>query len=121
MFDFKRISHSSTECRKALGGAVGPVYIDTETTGVKWNNRIVSVGLLVDDTIFILFVRSDHHSVRPHQITLDQLRIALEPLSLRTDITAVFHTAPFDLLKLKQDGINLRCQGGGHFQIAQAR
>ena len=117
MLRFKRISHSSTECLAALGGAVGPVYIDTETTGVKWNNRIVSVGLLVDDTIFILFVRSDHHSVRPHQITLDQLRIALEPLSLRTDMTAVFHTAPFDLLKLKQDGIHLRCKVEDTFKL----
>ena len=39
---FKRISHSSTECRKALGGAVGPVSGCTCTTtgsGTATRNR----------------------------------------------------------------------------------
>jgi DNA polymerase I-like protein with 3'-5' exonuclease and polymerase domains len=48
--------------------------------------------------------------VVPHQITLDDLRHALRPLWLRSDLTAVFHNAPFDLVKLRQDGIEIRCR-----------
>ena len=47
------------ECRQALAGASGPVVIDLETTGIERSSRIVSAGVLVDDHVFILFLRSD--------------------------------------------------------------
>ena len=57
MPSFERISHDPAECSHALRGASGPIYMDTETEGVEWNDRLVSVGLLVDRVAFILFIR----------------------------------------------------------------
>ena len=87
MQTLRRVSHSASECREALVGAVGLIYIDTETTGVEWIDRIVSVGILVEDVAFILFVRSDHLSINKHTITITQLRDALQPLATRHDLT----------------------------------
>ena len=60
-------------------GASGPVIIDLETTGIERSSRIVSAGVLVDDHVFILFLRSDHAGIR--NLTVDRLRWALEPLA----------------------------------------
>ena len=73
------ISHSPRECRLALAGASNPVVIDLETTGIERSSRIVSAGVLVDDHIFILFLRSEHAGIR--NVAVDRFRWSLDPLA----------------------------------------
>src|SRR5271165_5506484 len=96
------VSHSPRACRLALAGASGPVVIDLETTGKERSSRIVSAGLLVDDHIFVLFLRSVHAGVR--NLSLDRFRTALEPLA-DPRLTLVFHNAGFDLGHLHRERI----------------
>ena len=105
---FHRLSHDPGECSNALALCSRPVIIDLETTGVARHNRIVSAGVLVDDTVFILFTGSHEVSVVRHLITLADLREALQPLQ-RPDLTAVFHFAPFDVGVLERADIPVRC------------
>ena len=71
------ISHCPRECRLALAGASSPVVIDLETTGIERSSRIVSAGILVDDHVFVLFLRSEHAGIR--NIAVDRLRWRLSP------------------------------------------
>ena len=96
------ISHSPRECRLALAGASGPVVIDLETTGIERSSRIVSAGVLVDDHIFILFLRCEHAGIR--NIAVDRFRWSLEPLA-DPCLTLVFHNACFDLGHLHREGM----------------
>ena len=96
------ISHSPRAAHQALAGATTPVILDLETTGIERSAKIVSAGLLVEDHIFILFLRSQHASIR--NLPLDQFRWALEPLADPL-ITIVCHNAPFDLGHLHREGI----------------
>ena len=96
------ISHSPRECRLALAGASGPVIIDLETTGIERSSRIVSAGILVDDHVFILFLRSEHAGIR--NVAVDRLRWSLEPLA-NPCLTLVFHNACFDLGHLHREGV----------------
>ena len=109
MRNVSRVSHNPQECAIALLGTRGPVVIDLETTGLRRHNSIVSVGFLVDDIAFILFVASSHLSVAKHQIQLQDLRQAMKPLTEREDLVVVFHNAVFDLGFL--DRINIRIAG----------
>jgi hypothetical protein len=72
------LSHCPAKVRTALGCASHAV-IDLETTGIERYDQVVSVGLLVDDAVYILFVRSLHREIR--NIGEDQFRWALEPLA----------------------------------------
>jgi DNA polymerase III epsilon subunit-like protein len=106
------LSHDPRACADALRGAApgSEVVIDLETTGLGRRQRIVSVGVLVDSELYILFTGSGELTVVPLNISLDQLRHALAPLSERTDLTAVFHNAVFDLGFLLRAGVDVRCQ-----------
>ena len=84
--------------------ATTPLVIDLETTGIERYDRVVSAGILVVDTIHILFLRSVHRTVR--NLPLDQFRWALEPLA-RGDLISVYHNAPFDLGHLHREGIRV--------------
>ena len=96
------VSHSPRACRLALAGASGPVVSDLETTRTERSSRIVSAGVLVDDRLFVLFLRSQHAGIR--NISLDRFRWALEPLA-DPRLTLVFHNATFDLGHLHREGI----------------
>jgi DNA polymerase I-like protein with 3'-5' exonuclease and polymerase domains len=96
---FNRVSHDPHECRRALAHA-RLATIDTETTGVARRSRIVSVALKVGLTIFVLFRRS---LVIPN-LSEAALRRALEPLA-RRDLVLLLHNAPFDLEKLRREGV----------------
>jgi DNA polymerase I-like protein with 3'-5' exonuclease and polymerase domains len=86
-----------------------PVFIDLETGGLKRHHRIASVGVLVDDSQFILFLDSHSLSIARHRITQEKLHEALAPLGQREDLVAVFHNAVFDLGFLQRAGIEIRC------------
>ena len=96
------ISHSPRECRLALAGASGPVIIDLETTGIERSSRIVSAGILVDDHVFILFLRSEHAGIR--NVAVDRFRWSLDPLA-NPCLILVFHNAAFDLGHLYRESI----------------
>ena len=108
---FSTISHDPQSCADALRG-VAPetdVFIDLETTGVGRRHSIVSVGVLVNTDLFILFVGSHEVTVAPLNISIDRLRQALAPLGERTDLVAIFHNAVFDLGFLKRAGVEVHC------------
>lgn len=92
----------------APGASRSSVYLDTETTGVDFNCKLVSLGVLVEDTAFILFVNSLECSTQEYRITLDQLRQALRPLTETSDRVVVMHNAVFDLRVLRQCGIDVK-------------
>lgn len=97
------ISHCPARARTALGCASIAV-IDLETTGIERYDQIVSAGILVDDAVYILFLRTLHHTLR--NISISQFRWALEPLMTGT-LTTVYHNAPFDLGHLHRAGIKV--------------
>lgn len=97
------ISHCPARARTALGCASIAV-IDLETTGIERYDQIVSAGILVDDAVYILFLRTLHHTLR--NISISQFRWALEPLA-REQLTTVYHNAPFDLGHLHRAGIKV--------------
>ena len=66
--------------------------------------QIVSAGLLIDDKIFILFVRSRHASI--NNIPIDQFYWALEPLA-SPGLVTIYHNAPFDLGHLHRVGVKV--------------
>jgi DNA polymerase I-like protein with 3'-5' exonuclease and polymerase domains len=76
--------------------------VDIETTGLARTARIVSVGLLVDGQIYVLFARSRHASVR--NLPPARLRWALGPLA-GPAVTVVMHNATFDLAHLLDEDI----------------
>jgi DNA polymerase I-like protein with 3'-5' exonuclease and polymerase domains len=97
------ISHCPARARTALGCASIAV-IDLETTGIERYDQIVSAGILVNDAVYILFLRTLHHTLR--NISISQFRWALEPLA-REQLTTVYHNAPFDLGHLHRAGIKV--------------
>src|SRR5512142_3098522 len=97
------ISHCPGEARIALERASIAV-VDLETTGIERYDQIVSAGLLIDEVIHILFLRTLHHTLR--NITETRFRWALEPLP-RGQLTTVYHNAPFDLGHLHRAGIQV--------------
>ena len=97
------ISHCPARTRTALGGASIAV-VDLETTGIERYDQIVSAGILVDDAVYILFLRTLHHTIR--NLGVDQFRWALEPLA-RGQLTTVYHNARFDLGHLHRAGIQV--------------
>ncbi len=101
------VSHDPRECRQALAGASGPVVIDLETTGLHRTDAIVSVGVLVGEMAFILFVGSRHASIR--NIGKASLAHALEPLA-RPDLVVMGHNFRFDLGFLARAGIPFRAR-----------
>ena len=89
-----------------LVGASDPVVVvDVETTGVKRGSRLVSVGVLADAHAYILFVGSLHTSI--NNLSLDDLRGALEPLIVPNDLIVVGHNFTFDHGHLSRVGIRL--------------
>ena len=98
------VSHDPRQCLTALAGTSSPVMLDLETTGLRRWNQIVSVGLLVDDTAFILFARSSHVSIR--NLPLASIKEALQPLE-RKDLTVIGHNISFDLGFLAREGISV--------------
>lgn len=106
---FTRLSHDPDECADALRlaapGAV--VSIDCETTGLGRRDRLVSVGVLVDKELFVLFVGAVELTVAILNITQAALRWALAPLAVRSDLIVIMHNAGFDLGFLKRAGVEM--------------
>jgi DNA polymerase I-like protein with 3'-5' exonuclease and polymerase domains len=98
------VSHDPRECRQALAGASAPVVIDLETTGLRRMDAIVSVGVLIGETAFILFVGSHHASIC--NISMANLTEALGPLA-RADLTVMGHNFRFDYGFLTRAGIRV--------------
>jgi DNA polymerase I-like protein with 3'-5' exonuclease and polymerase domains len=109
------IHHNPRACRQALAGATTAI-IDLETSGLKRHDRIVSAGVLVAGSIFILFLRSQHASVR--NLSIEEFRWALEPLT-RPDLVTVYHNAGFDLGHLHREGVQVG--GTVHCTLQQLR
>lgn len=107
---FSVISHDARACAEALRGAApkSEVIIDLETTGLGRRHRIVSVGVLVESELYILFTGSAELSVAKLNISLFDLKIALQPLAERDDVVVVLHNAEFDLGFLMRAGIEIR-------------
>jgi DNA polymerase I-like protein with 3'-5' exonuclease and polymerase domains len=101
------VSHDPRECRQALAGASAPVVVDLETTGLHRADAIVSAGVLVKDTAFILFTGSRHASIL--NISRENLAHALEPLA-RPDLVVMGHNFRFDLGFLARAGIPFRAR-----------
>lgn len=99
-----QVSHDPRQCQAALARTAGPVVADLETTGLQRCDQIVSAGLLVDKTVYVLFARSSHVSIR--NLSLAEFRDALRPLE-RTDLIVIAHNALFDLGFLKREGIRV--------------
>ena len=57
------VSHDPEETRRALEIAV-TAYVDLETTGIERHDQVVSAGLLINNNIYILFLRSVHRTIR---------------------------------------------------------
>ena len=112
MMLFSQLSHDRQACADALRGAAhgSTVFIDLETNGLRRRHGIVSVGVLIDASLFILFVASHELTVAPLNINADLLRQALAPLAERDDLVAVFHNATFDLGFLKRAGVEVCCR-----------
>ncbi len=89
------------QCHQALAGTNELVVLDLETEGLTRHDRIVSVGLIVDGQVYILFVRSR----RVANVSVDQLKQALAPLTFRKDLTVAGHTVNFDVGMLDREGI----------------
>jgi DNA polymerase I-like protein with 3'-5' exonuclease and polymerase domains len=109
---FTSLSHDPQQCAAALRGAApgGEVVIDLETTGLGRCHRVVSVGVLLDKALFVLFVGSIEFSVARLNVSHDSLRQALAPLAERPDLIAVFHNANFDLGFLERAGVRVTCE-----------
>ena len=97
------VSHDPEATRHALEIAV-TAYIDLETTGIERHDQIVSAGILINNNIYILFLRSVHRAVR--NLPLDRFRRALEPLA-RGNLVTVYHNAPFDTGHLYRAGFGV--------------
>lgn len=95
------IINSPRACRIALETTTGYVCIDLETSGLERSDYIVSVGLLIDETVHILFVRSRIIT----SISIRALHYALAPLTTRRDLTIVGHNVGFDLGFLHREGL----------------
>jgi DNA polymerase I-like protein with 3'-5' exonuclease and polymerase domains len=96
-------------CALAIAGA-SVIYVDLETTGLHDYDRIVAAGILVGHDVHILF--TDQHrdiSSLPYQVSPEDLRLALSPLSFRRDLIAVFHNAVYDVAMLERAGILVNC------------
>lgn len=98
-----RINHDPLQCRLALERASFAV-LDLETSGLGRIDRIISVGILIDQTAHILFVGSLAADVG--NLAIEEFRHTLEPLD-RPDLTVVFHNAVFDLGFLRRAGIQV--------------
>ena len=83
----------ATCIRLALETTTGPVCLDLETSGLTRSDYIVSVGLLIDGDVHILFVRSR----TIHCVSLGALHYALAPLTTRRDLTIIGHNIGFDM------------------------
>jgi DNA polymerase I-like protein with 3'-5' exonuclease and polymerase domains len=101
-------SHDPGECRKALAGAGDePIVVDCETTGLNpWFHSLLSVGILVARSAFILHVKSSRFDFVEHLVGLQGLQHALEPLR-KTGSPVIFHHAKFDLLMLANAGVEI--------------
>ena len=97
------IINQPRQCRQALTGTASPVVLDLETTGLGRQDRLVSVGLLIDAVPYILFVGS---RVVQNVIRRD-LHTALEPLTIRKDLTVLGHNIGFDLGVLWREKIKV--------------
>jgi DNA polymerase I-like protein with 3'-5' exonuclease and polymerase domains len=93
-------------CHLALVRAIDPlVIIDIETTGIKPGSTLVSVGVLVDQVAYILFVGSIHASI--DNLTVDQLRFALEPLTVPNKLIVAGYNFLFDFIHLDRVGAHI--------------
>ena len=99
------ITNQPLELRQALESTTSPLILDLETSGLTRNDDLVSVGILVDDQPYILFVYTRYIPV----ITKQALQHALAPLATRDDLVVVGHNIGFDLGFLARAGINVRC------------
>ena len=95
------ISHDPRRLRDELSRATGPIAFDTETTGVKRHNHLLSVGFRIAGVNHLLFThRCPHSSIRHYGLGDDALREALRPLAERPDLTLVGFNLPFDVRML---------------------
>ena len=97
-----QVVHDPRECREALARTTAPVILDLETTGLRRWDQVVSTGPLIDDVVYLLFVRTLHPSIT--NVSETEFHAALEPLS-RPDLMVVGHNIPFDLAFLRREGI----------------
>jgi DNA polymerase I-like protein with 3'-5' exonuclease and polymerase domains len=103
-------SHDPGRLRNALAGAA-TVFVDLETTGLHRHDRIVAAGVLVDRDAHILI--TDEHrdlSSLAKRVRWADLRQALDPLTMRTDLVAIFHHAAFDVAMLERAGVAVNCR-----------
>ena len=100
------ISHDPRRLRDELSRATGPIAFDTETTGVKRHNHLLSVGFRIAGVNHLLFThRCPHSSIRHYGLGDDALREALRPLAERPDLTLLGFNLPFDVRMLWRGGI----------------
>lgn len=91
------------QCRAALAATRSAIALDVETCGLGRQDRLVSVGLLIDGIAYVLFVGS---RVVPN-VSSEDLLFALEPLTTRKDLTIIGHNVQFDIGFLCRHGIKI--------------
>ena len=109
MIHIHHTNYDPLVCALAIAGAI-VIYVDLETTGLHDYDRIVAAGVLVGHNAHII-VTDQHRDISslPYQVDLEDLRLALSPLSTRPDLIAVFQNAVYDVAMLERAGIRVNC------------
>lgn len=88
------------------------IGIDTETYGLKWDDRLFSLILYAPNVGGCYFDFKD-------TLDYDELTLLQEKLFSKEDITWFFHNAPYDVRRLAIEGCEIK--GKIHCTLAQAR
>ncbi|MDZ4852846.1 MAG: DNA polymerase [Pirellulaceae bacterium] len=110
MKPIRTTSFDARKCADALQVA-SLVIVDLETTGLHRHDQIVAAGILHERDAHVL-ITDAHRNVSSvgRRISFDELRVALSPLSTRSDLQVVMHNATFDAGMLERAGISVKCQ-----------
>lgn len=83
------------------------VAIDTETTGVKWEDRTVGISFsfpTADEHVYIPY----KHITETEQLSKEYVIDTLKPVLERKGLKLVLHNSKFDAHMLQKDGIDIR-------------